>query len=70
MLSGGAGLVVDHEPSSLAEALRTLLEDDHVYHQALRAAASRSSEISWETGARAYADLVRSLVPSEVSINN
>jgi glycosyltransferase involved in cell wall biosynthesis len=70
MLSGGAGLVVEHEPSSLADALRSLLDDDDLYEQALRAAGSRSSEISWETGARAYADLVRSLVPSEVSINN
>jgi glycosyltransferase involved in cell wall biosynthesis len=70
MLNGGAGLVVEHEPTSLADALRSLLEDDHLYERAVNAAASRSSEISWETGARAYADLVRSLKPSEVSINN
>jgi glycosyltransferase involved in cell wall biosynthesis len=70
MLNGGAGLVVEHEPTSLADALRSLLEDDHLYERAVNAAASRSSEISWETGARAYADLVRSLKPSGVSINN
>jgi glycosyltransferase involved in cell wall biosynthesis len=69
MLDGGAGLVVEHDPSSLADALRSLLEDDDLYAQAVRAAANRSYEISWETGARAYADLVRSLTPSEVSIN-
>jgi glycosyltransferase involved in cell wall biosynthesis len=69
MLDGGAGLVVEHDPSSLADALRSLLEDDDLYAQAVRAAANRSYEISWETGARAYADLVRSLTPSEVSTN-
>jgi glycosyltransferase involved in cell wall biosynthesis len=70
MLGAGAGLVVEHEPSSIAAALRSLLEDDRVYEHAVRTAAARSSEIAWESGARAYADLVRSLIPSEASINN
>jgi glycosyltransferase involved in cell wall biosynthesis len=70
MLEGGAGLVVDHEPSALATGLRTLMEDDQVYGRAIERAAARSSEISWMSGAQRYADLVRRLIPARVSIEN
>jgi glycosyltransferase involved in cell wall biosynthesis len=70
MLDGGAGQVVDHDASAIAAALRSLLEDDQAYENAARIAASRSSEIGWESGARSYADLVRSLISSELSIRN
>jgi glycosyltransferase involved in cell wall biosynthesis len=70
LLDGGAGLVVDHDSAALAEGLRSLMEDEHLYGRAVHMAATRSSEMSWESGAQRYADLVRSLLPSEVSINN
>ncbi len=70
MLEGGAGLVVDHDASALAAGLRALIEDDHAYQRAVETAATRSSEVSWKSGAQRYADLARSLIPAGMSIHN
>jgi hypothetical protein len=63
MLASGAGLVVEHEPSALAGALRSLLTNDSLYRHAVEMAAVTSAEIAWESGAQRYAELVRSLIP-------
>jgi glycosyltransferase involved in cell wall biosynthesis len=70
MLAGGAGLVVEHEPSALAGALRSLLTDDSLYRHAVQMAAVTSAEIAWETGAQRYADLMRSLIPAQAINQN
>jgi glycosyltransferase involved in cell wall biosynthesis len=70
LLGSGAGLVVEHESSALAAGLRALLEDDDFYRHTVRRAAVASSEVSWESGAKRYADLVRSLVPAGMTIDN
>jgi glycosyltransferase involved in cell wall biosynthesis len=70
MLAGGAGLVVDHEPSALAGALRSLLTDDNLYQHAVERAAVTSAGITWESGAQRYADLVRSLIPVQAINQN
>lgn len=70
MLEGGAGLVVDHDPTALAAGVRTLIEDDDTYNRAVETTAIRSSQISWESGAQSFADLARSLIPADVSIHN
>jgi glycosyltransferase involved in cell wall biosynthesis len=70
MLARGAGLVVDHEPSALADALRSLLTDDNLYQHAVERAAVTSAGITWESGAQRYADLVRSLIPVQAINQN
>lgn len=70
MLEGGAGLVVDHDPTALAAGVRTMIEDDDTYNRAVETTAIRSSQISWESGAQSFADLARSLIPADVSIHN
>jgi glycosyltransferase involved in cell wall biosynthesis len=70
MLGRGAGIVVDRNPAALADGLRTLLEDDQVYHHAVEMAGVISSEISWESTAHRYSDLVRSLLPAAVVMHH
>jgi glycosyltransferase involved in cell wall biosynthesis len=70
MLGGGAGVVVDREPSALAEGIRSLLADDGAYRRAVDMAAVTSSDIAWESGAQRYADLVRSLMPAKAINQN
>lgn len=61
MLSGGAGVVVDHDPRSLAEGIRRLVTDAGAYRDACDAAAAISARISWAAVGRRYAALVREL---------
>jgi polysaccharide biosynthesis protein PslF len=70
MLASGAGLVVEHEPSALAGALRSLLTNDSLYRHAVQMAAVTSAEIAWESGAQRYAELVRSLIPVQAINQN
>ena len=70
LLGGGAGLLVEREPAALATGIRSLLEDDDVYGRALETVAGTASEIGWESSAEKYADLLRSLVPASLTVNN
>ena len=70
LLGGGAGLLVEREPAALATGIRSLLEDDYVYGRALETVAGTASEIGWESSAEKYADLLRSLVPASLTVNN
>lgn len=61
MLETGAGVVVDHDPRSLAEGIRSLIEDPDTYRRAWEATTHVSERVSWTTVGRQYADLIREL---------
>lgn len=64
MLGAGAGVVVDHDPGSLAAGVHHLLDDSVAYRRAARAAAQLSEDLSWSNVARRYARLLHQRTPS------
>jgi glycosyltransferase involved in cell wall biosynthesis len=64
LLTPGPGLVVDHDPESLAEAIRNLVEDPVSYRAAAEAAARLSARLSWSSVAEQYLLLIRELAPA------
>lgn len=70
LIETGAGVVVDHDSAAIADGLRTLMESTHLFDSAVRAAAARSPDLSWRSGAVRYAEFIRSLVPGQVSAPN
>jgi len=64
ILATGAGVVADHDPESLAAAIRLLLEDPMVYRRACQAATDLSDHLSWGNAAKEYSRLIRSLSPA------
>lgn len=67
LLGSGAGLVVDHDVSAIASALRQLLEDPIGYRRAAREAAAISEELSWSAVGRRYSHLLRRLAMAEAT---
>lgn len=70
MVAPGPGLVVDHDSAAVATGLKALLETPGAYEGAAAAAAAKSPELSWETGAIRYAEFIRSLVPTNLTVSN
>lgn len=64
LLAPGPGLIVDHDPESLAAAIRTLVEDPVSYRAAAEAATRLSSRLSWSSVAERYLRLIRELAPA------
>jgi glycosyltransferase involved in cell wall biosynthesis len=64
ILTPGPGLVVDHDPESLADAIRNLVEDPVSYRAAAEAAARLSSRLGWSSIAERYLLLIRELAPA------
>jgi len=64
ILAPGAGVVVDHDPESLAAGIRLLLEDPMAYRRACQAATDLSDDLSWGSVAREYSQLIHSLSPA------
>jgi glycosyltransferase involved in cell wall biosynthesis len=67
LVGPGPGIVVDHDSVAIAEALRALMTTPEHYVRVVRAAAARSSELSWQSGATRYADFIRRLIPNRVT---
>jgi glycosyltransferase involved in cell wall biosynthesis len=67
MVGSGPGIVVDHDPASLAAGIHRLLDDTVAYRRAARAASQLSADLSWSSVGRQYARLIRQLVPSRVT---
>ena len=70
LIEPGPGLVVDHDSTALADAVRSLLTTPTLYDQAARSAAAKSGELSWAFGASRYAEFARRLVPSALTASN
>lgn len=64
LLGPGPGLVVDHDPESLADAIRSLVEDQVSYRTAADAAARLSARLSWPSVAEQYSLLIQGLAPA------
>lgn len=67
MLGSGAGAVVDHDPSSLADGIRSLLTDSVAYRRAALAASQRSRDLSWRSVGHRYARLIHQLAPTRAT---
>jgi polysaccharide biosynthesis protein PslF len=61
ILGSGAGLLVEHDGKSIADAVRKLLEDPIAYRTAATAAKDLSAELSWARVAAQYSRLIRSM---------
>ena len=70
LVEPGPGLVVDHNSTALADAVRFLLRRPEVYDRAARSAATKGGELSWTSGAVRYAEFIRSLMPGQLSASN
>lgn len=70
LVGPGPGVLVDHDSGAIADALRALMETPESYARAARAAAARSRQLSWQSGAVRYAEFIRSLIPSHVTATN
>lgn len=64
ILRPGAGLVVDHDAESLANAIGQLVEDPVSYRAAADAAARLSAQLSWPSIALQYSRLIQELAPA------
>jgi glycosyltransferase involved in cell wall biosynthesis len=65
LLSGGAGIVVDHDdPAGMERAVRMLLEDDIAYRRAVARARAQGRNFDWQVVAQQYLDLVDRLQES------
>lgn len=62
ILSGGAGLVVDHDEGSLARAIRTLVEDPVAYDRAAEESRRVGLELGWRKVASDYLRLIEARV--------
>ena len=68
LLSGGAGIVVDHRDSkSMADALRRILEDSELATQMSNQARVMAVDLLWPAIARRYAQLANVLIHAEVA---
>lgn len=67
LLASGAGLVVDHDVSAMASAIRHLLEDPVAYRRAAREAANMSTQLSWEAVGERYWELLQRLAPAQAT---
>jgi glycosyltransferase involved in cell wall biosynthesis len=67
LLGTGAGLVVDHDPTAMASAIRILLDDSVVYRRAAREATAISSQLSWSEVGKKYSELLRRLASVEAT---
>ncbi len=70
LLEPGPGIVVDHDTAALGAGLRSLIESPAAYDRAARAAAAKSAELSWVSGAVRYAGFIRRLAPSHATAIN
>lgn len=70
LVGSGPGFVVDHDSGAIADALRGLMKTPERYSQAAKAAAARSPQLSWQSGAVRYAEFIRSLIPGHVTATN
>ena len=70
LMGSGLGIVVDHDSEAIADALRALMEMPERYMLAAAAAAARSPQLSWQSGAVRYAEFIRSLIPIQVTASN
>ena len=64
VLATGAGILVDHDPRAMADAIRALVDDPTAYRRAAREAARLSQELSWESVAHEYSRLIHGLAPA------
>lgn len=67
MVDAASGVVVDHDSSSIAHGIRTLLEDSVAYRRAARTAFQTSQELAWPNVAKRYSRLVHSLTASRAT---
>lgn len=68
LLSGGAGIVVDHRnPKAMADALRRILNDSELATQMSNQARVLASGLLWPAIARRYAQLANVLIHAEVA---
>lgn len=67
VLASGAGIVVDHDPSSLAAGVHQLLDDTVSYRRAARSASQQSGDLSWANVGRRYARLLHQIAPSRAT---
>ena len=67
MVDGASGVVVEHDPRSIADGIRTLLEDPVAYRRAARTAFQTSQELAWPSVAGQYARLVHTLSRSRAT---
>lgn len=67
MLATGAGIVVDHDPASLASGVNQLLDDTVAYRRAARAASQLSGDLSWANVGRRYARLLHQIAPARAT---
>lgn len=59
MLSGGAGIVVDHDNRAVAAAIRRLLTSPDLYQSCVEAAQRLATQHSWPAVARHYSRFIR-----------
>jgi hypothetical protein len=55
---------------ALADGVRSLVASPALYDRAVRSAAAKSGDLSWESGAVRYAEFVRSLAPGALTASN
>ena len=68
LLSGGAGIVVEHRNSkAMADALRKILEDSELATQMSNQARVMASDLLWPAIGRRYAQLANVLILAEVA---
>lgn len=70
LIQPGPGLVVDHDSTALADAVRSMVASPALYERAARSATAKSGDLSWESGAVRYAEFVRSLAPGALTGSN
>lgn len=63
MLSGGAGIIVDHDdPAGMTDAIASLLTDELAYRRTADCAAELGAKLGWDAIAGRYAKLLSGLV--------
>jgi polysaccharide biosynthesis protein PslF len=70
LIEPGPGLVVEHDSSALADGLRSLVATPALYDRAARAAAAKSGDLSWASGAVRYAEFIRRLIPGQLTASH
>jgi glycosyltransferase involved in cell wall biosynthesis len=69
LLSGGAGVVVPHrDPTSIADALRTILTDRAVAASMSAAAEAAAPQLRWSAVAQKYRELATRLIADAVVV--
>jgi glycosyltransferase involved in cell wall biosynthesis len=67
MVGTSAGIVVDHDPASLAAGIHQLLDDTVAYRRASRTASQLSIDLSWASIGRRYTRLIQQLASSRAT---